>query len=360
MRPEIVKRFILPIMKFALAAGIIGWLVYNIDAEQLAEVRRWQIDWSTLFAGFVCCFGAVTLTFVRWRMLVRAINIPFSIADAFRLGFLGYLLNFVSVGLVGGDLFKAVFIARQCPGRRAEAVATVMVDRVFGLYALLVVTSIAVLLSDFSDSSTAVATICNSTLLATAIGAVGIGLLMTPGLTGPRIVAIIESVPLVGKIGGRLVSAIGLYRKRPGVLLASGLLSLIVHATLATGVYLAARSLFPAAPTLAEHLVIVPLSLVAGALPFTPAGLGAFEAAMEQLSSIIPLNPSGSDGLIVALVYRLITICIAAVGGVYYVIGRKEVAQVLEEAEHEPEKETSENTDRSSDSDVCARQGALG
>ena len=357
-----MKKYILPILKFALAASIIGWLVYNIDAEQLAEVRRRRIDWSTLFAGFVCCFGAVSLTFVRWRMLVRAVDIPFAISDAFRLGFLGYLLNFVSVGIVGGDLFKAVFIARQCPGRRAEAVATVMVDRVFGLYALLVVTSIAVLTSNISGTSAAVTTICNSTLLATAVGAIGIGLLMTPGLTGPKIVSIIESIPLVGRIGGRLVSAVGLYRKRPGVLLASGLLSLIVHTTLATGVYLSARAVLPAAPSLPEHLVIVPLSLVAGALPFTPAGLGAFEAAMEQLYSIISANTAGSDGLIVALIYRMITICIAAVGGVYYVIGRKEVDEVLEEAEHEtgdPPNELVDETECDEEPQATTRQGTI-
>ena len=66
--------------------------------------------------------------------------LPFRIRDAFRLSFLSYLLNFVSVGSVGGDLFKAFFIAREQPGRRTEAVATVVVDRIVGLYGLLLVT----------------------------------------------------------------------------------------------------------------------------------------------------------------------------------------------------------------------------
>ena len=66
-------------------------------------------------------------------------------ADAFRLGFLGYLFNFVSLGSVGGDLFKAVFIAREQHGKRAEAVATVVIDRVIGLYVLFFVASVAAL-----------------------------------------------------------------------------------------------------------------------------------------------------------------------------------------------------------------------
>ncbi len=61
-------------------------------------------------------FCAVSLTFVRWYLLVRALGLHFRLLDAFRLGFLGYLFNFVSVGSVGGDLFKAIFIAREQPG----------------------------------------------------------------------------------------------------------------------------------------------------------------------------------------------------------------------------------------------------
>ena len=79
------------------------------------------------------------MTFVRWYLLVRALQLQFRLVDAFRLGFLGYLFNFVVVGSVGGDLFKAIFIAREQPGRRAEAVATVLVDRIVGVYALVLV-----------------------------------------------------------------------------------------------------------------------------------------------------------------------------------------------------------------------------
>ena len=94
-------------------------------------------------------FCAVSLTFVRWYLLVRALGLNFRLLDAFRLGFLGYLFNFVSVGSVGGDLFKAIFIAREQPGRRTEAVATVLVDRVVGVYALVLLTSTVICWAGF-------------------------------------------------------------------------------------------------------------------------------------------------------------------------------------------------------------------
>ncbi len=39
---------------------------------------------------------------------VRALDVPMTLAEAVRLGFMGNLLNQVSVGSVGGDLFKAI------------------------------------------------------------------------------------------------------------------------------------------------------------------------------------------------------------------------------------------------------------
>ena len=37
------------------------------------------------------------------------------------------------VGIVGGDVLKAYMLARHAPDRKAEAVATVFVDRIIGL-----------------------------------------------------------------------------------------------------------------------------------------------------------------------------------------------------------------------------------
>ena len=126
---------------------IIAWLLASVPPEQYQQFKNRPKNWPLLLAAMVVVFCAVALTFVRWYLLVRAL-LRFRILDAFRLGFLGYLFNFVSVGSVGGDLFKAFFIAREQPGRRAEAVATVMVDRVVG-YALVLLTSAVIWLVGF-------------------------------------------------------------------------------------------------------------------------------------------------------------------------------------------------------------------
>ena len=59
---------------------------------------------------------------------------------------------------------------------------------------------------------------------------------------------------------------------------------------------------------------------------------------MKILYQVIPAQ-GGGDGFLVALVFRLITIVIAAIGVVYYWIGRREVGELLREAEHEQEED---------------------
>ena len=64
--------------------------------------------------------------------------------DAMRIGFIGYLFNLAPMGIVGGDLLKAWMLAREKPGNRAKALASVVVDRIIGLYVLFLVAAAGV------------------------------------------------------------------------------------------------------------------------------------------------------------------------------------------------------------------------
>jgi hypothetical protein len=281
---------------------------------------------------------SVCATFVRWYLLVRALDLPFRLADAFRLSFVGYLLNFVAFGSVGGDLFKAVFLAREQHGHRTEAVATVFLDRALGLYSLLIVASASILFSDRTGWGADIKVICNLTLAATLAGTVAITVVLLPGWDRSSLMKSMYRLPKVGTIVHRLAKALDVYRGKRGILALIAGLSLMVHVVFALALYLAAVAIFPQHPSLADHFIIVPLSLVAGAVPLAPAGLGTFEAAMKILYQVVPAN-GGGDGFLVALVFRLITIVIAAIGVGYYWTRRREVGDLLREAEREQDEE---------------------
>jgi uncharacterized membrane protein YbhN (UPF0104 family) len=217
-------------------------------------------------------------------------------------------------------------------------VATVFLDRAIGLYSLLVVASGAILFSSTSDWDAEVKTICHLTLAAAAAGTAAIVLMLLPGWSRASLMKKAYHIPKIGAVVQRLAGALKVYRGKRGMLALVAAVSLAVHVAFAISLYLSAAAVFPRHPTLTDHFIIVPLSLTFGALPLAPAGLGTFEVAMKYLYQVVP-DQGGGDGFLVALVFRAITIVIAMIGVVYYWIGRREVGELLREAEHEQEEE---------------------
>jgi hypothetical protein len=339
-----LKSYFVTFLKIAIPLGVVIWLLGTIPPDQLEQLRERPKNWPMLGSAFVLSLVATCITFIRWYLLVRAIQLPFRVSDAFRLGFLGYLFNFISIGAVGGDLFKAFFLAREQPRRRAEAVSTVIVDRMIGLYALLLVTSTAILFADFPSPSPALSSICKMTHLATLLGGLGIVMVLVPGFTRGSLSEWLAGLPRIGGTLQQLISAVRMFRDKPLTMLLIVAMSMLVQSLFVVALYLIARSLFAVTPTLAEHFIIVPLSMVAGALPLTPAGLGSFELAMDELYTRVPAAGAGDViGVLVALVFRLVSIAIAAVGVVYYWTSRREVEAVFHAVE-----ETQTHAERSS------------
>ena len=94
--------------------------------------------------------------------------------------------------------------------------------------------------------------------------------------------------------------------------------SLVVHAMLTVSVYLVSWGLYSEAPSLQAHFVVVPPAMAAGALPLAPGGLGVQEGAIVALFRMLPDLPPAYSAVLVATVFRLITIAIAGVGMGYY------------------------------------------
>ena len=338
MQSSQLKRRVIALVKIGVAVGILVFLIVQAQRhDSFARLRDEPKDWGILLAAMACSLTAVALSFVRWFLLVRALGLTFRLSAAFRLGFLGYLLNLVSLGLVGGDLFKALMIAREQPGRRTEAVATVFVDRLTGLYSLFLVATIGIVLADLraSPSGSAIRIICDSTLWFTGLSTLGLCLLLVPGFPGRRAGEFCGRLPLVGDTMTRLIATAGIYRTRLPTLLAAIALSMGIHSLLSVTIYLIARGLPGAAPSLAEHFLIVPMSMIAGALPLTPSGLGTFEAAIGYFYSYLGADTQVTvgNGVVVALGYRVIMVITAMISAGYYLVSRGEVAGVIHDIE---------------------------
>ena len=167
-----MKNVLIAVVKVALTLSILGYLVWDAWSGQHKAAAAGQHGgllehphWALLPLAWVCCASAVAITMFRWHYLVKSLDVPFPLRDALRIGFLGYLFNLAPMGILGGDLLKVFMLAREQPGSKAKALASVAVDRMLGLYMLFVVALAAIFCTGLWHAAAAqVQTICWVTL----------------------------------------------------------------------------------------------------------------------------------------------------------------------------------------------------
>ncbi|GAA4439540.1 lysylphosphatidylglycerol synthase transmembrane domain-containing protein [Bremerella cremea] len=338
-----MKKHLLTLLRILVPAAILVYLIWTIarDPENVEAVRQIfssRTRWGMVAIAFGFALSALSLTFIRWYLLVISVGIPFHLKDAFRLGFLGYLLNFVGLGGVGGDLFKGYMLAKDNPEKRPEAVSTIVMDRLIGLYALFVVTSAAASSLDLETAKPAIRTMAYVVHSVSIAGLVVMSLALLPGFAKGSIRDFLEAIPKVGHIFKRIFASVRMYRRYPRYLVVIAVLSLGVHSLFSVAAYFLASGLFEHHPTLLEMIVITPLAMVFAAIPLSPGGMGTLELAITELYVTVPEEEmSKASAITVALGFRALTIGLAFIGAVFYWTNRASVDRSMAEATAEEE-----------------------
>ena len=345
MRPKTKQRLI-TIVKFAISFAILGFLFYKASQEEeLTKLASSKKNWLFLFGGLLMMLAAISISFYRWFLLVRALEIPCKLFHALRLGFIGFLFNFLTVGTLGGDAVRALFIARENPQFRTEAVTTVFVDRAIGLFTLLLIVSCTYLVMPTPEkieptTLQALTTLCNVSMTLTGIGLCGLCVLMfVPGIAQANWAKRIYQVPKIGGVFEKALGSFVAYRRRIHVLFVSIGLSVLVHGCFTISYFLIAHGLSSEAnlPSFLSHFVIVPMTNVANAIPL-PAGLGASEAMIDYLYVAYGNREIGAGfGLVVQLCARVMQMLIASLGVVFYFARKKEIEEVIRESDSSEE-----------------------
>jgi uncharacterized membrane protein YbhN (UPF0104 family) len=202
---------------------------------------------------------------------------------------------------------------------------------------MLALASCGILATDLLEhASPTLKVLCQSILVTAGIAWLGAALLLIfPSLTGPWVGAKLSLIPLAGKTAARLLGTVQSYRKQKKMLLAAFSISLVMALTYITSFYLVARGLPIHEPPWSQHVVIVPVSALVGAIPLTPSGVGTMELAVEELYKALPGGDQvhKGDGTFVGLGRRATEVAVALIGLVFYLSHRREVEEVYAEAE---------------------------
>ena len=104
-------------------------------AEFTEVLRHAQRHW--LIAG-VIVYGLVEVVAAwRWERLLHVQKIFLSRWRLVTLLLIGLFFNFFIPGGTGGDVVKVFYLIKEAPGRGAAAVLSVLIDRIVGLFSLI-------------------------------------------------------------------------------------------------------------------------------------------------------------------------------------------------------------------------------
>jgi hypothetical protein len=152
-----------------------------------------------------------------------------------------------------------------------------------------------------------------------------------------RITRSLSNIRYVGPSLQHLIEAMRMYRRKVHVLIVAAVMSVGVHSLFTIGIYLITVGFYKEVYDLSlqAEFIVSPLSAATGVIPLF---MGPFEVMLTFLYEEV-FRMKESEGLVVALGYRVICILIAVVGLCYYLGSRREVAQMMQEAEQEEQAE---------------------
>jgi uncharacterized protein (TIRG00374 family) len=280
---------------------------------------------------------AVLITFVRWYFLVRAQRLPFTLVNGLRLGMVGYFCNTFLPGSVGGDIIKAFFLARE-QSRRTVAVATVLIDRLVGLWALCWVVALVGIVSWFAGLQAGPAEKVLQSITIAAVGIVGVSVLawflmgVLPQRRADRFSQRLEGIPKVGHSAAEFWRAVWMYRREGRSVWLALVLSLCGHVGFVLAFYFGALTLQEpsAVPSLVGHFLVVPIGMAVQAGIPLPGGIGGGEYVFGKLYWLI--GYAEANGVLMSLVYRSMTWVLGFLGYLVYLQMRPAIRTVEEEA----------------------------
>jgi glycosyltransferase 2 family protein len=319
-----LRRFILGLCKFALAFGLIFLLIRqgHLDPKVFAELLSVRL----VLMGLAIIGIIIWLQVWRWRLLLQARGFTVSMTEAYRLFLIGSFFNYVLPGSVGGDLIKAFYIAQENRHRRLDAVLTVAVDRVLGLYAMVAVSvitfvvNIEVILSDSRLKALAVATTAVFFMM-TVLALLAFSRRLS------RLVPF-ERFLIRMPLGHRIVSsfrAVQAYGQAPGKMLGALLLSGFMQCLSVLFMMLIGSALQDPMPV-GAYFFAVPLGFVASSLPVAPAGLGVGQLAFLVLFQIYS-GRSSMLGQTAITAFQAAALVWSLPGAIFYLLRRNPAGQ---------------------------------
>ena len=294
--------------RIAATVGLMAWALKDVQWDRFGAIMA-RARWWWFLAALAVTILVQSVAGVRWAVLARPLGFDYPTRFFVRRFFEGMFFSLCLPSSIGGDVVKAVRIAKTAP-LRLLAACSVVVDRLTGLSALGVLVGTAVVTRKYALGMVGAGLVFVAFLLA-VLAAFRVGLMLLDKLH--------DWLPAAS--GGRaFVARLLPYRQQPGLVLTAVGWSFVVQMGGAISVALVGRALGVDLPLLVWFSV-VPLVALAMVLPISIGGFGVRENALEFL--LRGYEVPSENGVAIALLWGLCTVFAGLLGGVLFLLERR-------------------------------------
>jgi hypothetical protein len=314
-----VKRLLISAAQLLFGLGLVALLFARMENRDdlLAAARDAGANAHWLGAALLVFLGCLFICALRWHILLAAQGLRLPFRRTLSVFFIGHFFNSFLFGATGGDVVKAYYAARETRHRKTEAVATVVLDRLIGLAAL-VALIVAVMLARLpfflERPETRVALVFFSCLFAATLAGAAAVFRRDLLLRVPFARRLLEHGRL-GAILGRVYAAFQIAFTHPGVLWRTVALSVANHLLLAFAMHLLALAV-DVRMRLVDSLTVFPIINAVAAIPLTPGGLGTRETSAKFMMGAVGV--ADTRAVLVSLLTYGLVLAWSLVGGLFY------------------------------------------
>jgi uncharacterized protein (TIRG00374 family) len=314
------------LVKVILVMGLF-WFLWKKRAFSMDNIRSAfsQEDGHVWFGLAAIIFGNL-LVFVRWHLLILAQGITISLWQTIRYSLIGFFFNLALPGSVSGDFVKAFYLSKQDSGNTARAAGSILMDRVIGVSALAWVAAAAVIFGSGNLPNNSAIETLRIAVLVCALGAVFFYgyLFFLPERHDP-VLKVLQSIEKrTGKIEFfvRTYECVKGYCRYRSTVVSALSLSFAIQLAVGWGCWQFALALGDVGLPLFGVYLVVPIGMLAAAVPLFPGGIGTGHAAFLFLFQLVGSN-RGAD--IFSLLF-LSGLLMSVTGGFLY-LGEKKIVR---------------------------------
>ena len=311
--------------KLVVLAVVLGLVVY-FDIVSPDAVAAVFAQPRAAAAALMLIFLGAQLNVLRWHLLLRWQGSPLRFGQTWQISYISYFIGSFLPGAAGSDALRALYIHRECPETRLPAFLTIVLDRILGLVALLV------LMLGLAAA-----------MPATVIGEPVLAILVLSATA--MVLALVAALPLASwlhrrllpwlrrlgwsriargadRLGEVMTMALAGWRSQPWRMVLCLGIGVAGHGFVAAAIVVIARKIgIDALSTVAVGFAGT-LAVLANHLPITPGGLGVGETSFAQICRVLAPGSAAMAYGSVIFVFRLITLLSTLPGAVALLVFR--------------------------------------